>query len=285
MFSYLDAITDLRIAKNGCPLASGDPALNEYIDIVSRNVNRARVRLTIEQRGGHAGSENEPRKFKANFINEPSDVELPPEVSEEFLLAQHSFPVLGPGRNAVPNPHTPKRKAPDTRAPRVGAPSVSKGDLEFSRRRAMSPPASYLIEVTTEQLRPVGLKPARGWPPFSVPSPDRDSAKVNRDPVFNPGNFRDRAADSGWVAGNAMDPLTSALEAARAVVVDPGEFRTLDENAWVLRPLVGRGFQVWGLKNRPAFGRASGARRLGDPSSNGFGFGRHPAGYSDGGIL
>ena len=82
MFSYLNAITDLRIAKNGCPLASGDPAMNEYLDIVSRNVNCARVRLAIGQCCGRAGSENEPRKFKANFINEPSDDELPPVVSE-----------------------------------------------------------------------------------------------------------------------------------------------------------------------------------------------------------
>ena len=52
--------------------------------------------------------------------------------------------------------------------------------------------------------------------------------------------------------GTAMDPITSALKAAGATVVDPGEFRTPDENTRLLRPLVGRGFQVWELLNRLA---------------------------------
>ena len=47
-------------------------------------------------------------------------------------------------------------------------------------------------------------------------------------------------------------PLTSALGAAEAVKVDPGGFRALDGNAHMLRPLAGRGFQVWELKERDA---------------------------------
>ena len=49
-----------------------------------------------------------------------------------------------------------------------------------------------------------------------------------------------------------MDPRTSALKAARATAADSGEFRTLDENARPLRPLVGHGCQVWELPNRSA---------------------------------
>ena len=33
-------------------------------------------------------------------------------------------------------------------------------------------------------------------------------------------------------------------------MVGPGEFRALDENAHMPRPLIGRGFQDWGLKGR-----------------------------------
>ena len=49
-----------------------------------------------------------------------------------------------------------------------------------------------------------------------------------------------------------MDPLTSAPQAAMALEVDPREFRALDENARLLRPLMGRGFQLWKLQERPA---------------------------------
>ena len=49
-----------------------------------------------------------------------------------------------------------------------------------------------------------------------------------------------------------MDPLTSTLTGAKAVPVDPGEFRTLDDGARLAQPPVGRGFQAWELKNRSA---------------------------------
>ena len=49
-----------------------------------------------------------------------------------------------------------------------------------------------------------------------------------------------------------MDPFAASLEAAEAVLVGPGEFRALDENASLLRPLVGRGFQVSGPQGRAA---------------------------------
>ena len=116
----------------------------------------------------------------------------------------------------------------------------------------MSPPASYLITVTTEQLRLAGKEPTRGWPAYSALHPDSKPTEVIHDPVFNRENFWNKAANDGCVAGYAMDRLAAALKAAQAVVVDPGEFRTLDEDARLLRSLVGRGFQVWEPKNRPA---------------------------------
>ena len=60
------------------------------------------------------------------------------------------------------------------------------------------------------------------------------------------------AADYGWVTRAATVPLASALKAAKAAPVDPGEFRTLDENAHLMMPLVGRGFQARELKDRVA---------------------------------
>ena len=49
-----------------------------------------------------------------------------------------------------------------------------------------------------------------------------------------------------------MGPLTTAPMAAQAATVDLGELRTLYETARLLRSRVGRGSQVWGLKNRAA---------------------------------
>ena len=49
-----------------------------------------------------------------------------------------------------------------------------------------------------------------------------------------------------------MGPLAEALKAAQATRVDPGEFRTLDGNASLLRPLFRRDFQVWKPPNRKA---------------------------------
>ena len=116
----------------------------------------------------------------------------------------------------------------------------------------MSPPAAYSITVAAEQLGLTCDEPARGWPSSSVLNPDGAPTEVVRDPVFNPNNFWSVAADFGWVAGAAMDPLTSAPKAAKAVLVDPGEFRALVDGARPVRPLVGRGFQARELKNRPA---------------------------------
>ena len=47
--------------------------------------------------------------------------------------------------------------------------------------------------------------------------------------------------------------LTTTLKAAKAERVGPGGFRSLGENAGILRPLVGRGFQVWELPEGSAW--------------------------------
>ena len=142
---------------------------------MSRNVNRARIRLALGIYRGRMGAEDEPRDPTGNIINEPSDDELPPPASEGSLLPQQPIPVLDPKWNSVQNPSAPKRTAPhssraapDPRAHRVSGSSVSAGDLEFPHRHAMSSPASCLITVTAGRLRSAGMGAARGWPAFSV---------------------------------------------------------------------------------------------------------------------
>ena len=81
---------------------------------------------------------------------------------------------------------------------------------------------------------------------------------------FNAKTLWHLAADFGWVAGATMDPLTPASKAAKAVLLDPGEFRTHGGNARPLRLHVGRGFQAGELKDRVARnGKLRGDRRLG----------------------
>ena len=217
------------------------------------------------------GSGTVPRDPAGNIINDPPADELPPMNPKEILPAQETSPALDPKYNMTPNPNTPKRYAPDfsrvapdPKAPRVGDASVSEGDQEFPNHPAAPPPASYLITVTTERVQLAGREPARGWPSYSALYPDGSPTGAIHDRVFNPKNFRNKAADEGLATGTATDPLTSALKAARATLVDRGEFRTLDVNASLLRPLVGRGFQVWELPNRlAADGNQCRNRRLG----------------------
>ena len=96
LFACRNAISDLRIAKNGWALVSDDPLLKEYFDIVSRNVRRARVRLTLDNYRGQMGSGTAPRDPAGDIINDPSDDGLPPIAPDEISPAQESFPALGP---------------------------------------------------------------------------------------------------------------------------------------------------------------------------------------------
>ena len=117
-----------------------------------------------------------------------------------------------------------------------------------TRRR----PPTYVITVSAEQVYLAGKGPNSCWPAYSVLYPEANPTEVIHDPVFNQKNFRNTDANAGRVNGEAMNPPTSALKAARATLVGPGESRPLGENARLLRPLVGRGFQVRELQSRLA---------------------------------
>ena len=116
--------------------------------------------------------------------------------------------------------------------------SCAKDGFAFAQRYAMSPPASQLIADSREQLKRAGDEPTRGWQTFSAFYPDGHHAEVAHDPVIVSKNFRNVEVDRGWVPNEALDPLTTALQAAQAERVDPGDFRTLGENASLLGPLI-----------------------------------------------
>ena len=76
--------------------------------MVSRNVTRARVRLSSEQSRAHVGADDLPRDSVGNIIAEPSS-DLISQVSEDALPSQTPFPALGPTWNTIGNPTAPKR--------------------------------------------------------------------------------------------------------------------------------------------------------------------------------
>ena len=81
-----------------------------------------------------------------------------------------------------------------------------------------------------------GREPTRCRTAYSVLYPEGNPREVTHDAVFNPKNFRNKNTNEGWIAGSAMDPLAEALKADRVTRVDPGEFRTLGENAFPHSP-------------------------------------------------
>ena len=257
LFSFWNAITALRIQKNGWAMASSDPALEEHFEIASRNVRRARVRSSLEKYRGQIGWDTISRDASRDVFNEPSDDKLPPNVSDDLLLAQDPSPVLDPSWHVSPNPNTPSgRPKPlahsvdsGRKSARIDHASTSKGDQDFATPHAMTNPM-YIIIVSDEQVKLAKREPAKGWSTYSVLYPDEAPTKVILDPVFNPKTFWNENPNEGWIAGSALDPLTEALEVARAKRVDPGEFRTLSEDASLLRLFVGRDFQVWELPAR-----------------------------------
>ena len=130
--------------------------------------------------------------------------------------------------------------------------SYVQGDLDLPNRSTLSPPPSFFITATPGQLKRAGDEPTRGSPAFSALYADGSPAAVTHYPVFVSENFLNLDASYGWVEGGAMDPLTAAIKAAKAVQVDPGESRTRDESANTLRPITGRGFEAWKLRERSA---------------------------------
>ena len=219
----------MRLGTHKWVVASKDPDLKEYSEVVSRNIHRARVRLSSQKPRRRLGPEELPRDAEGNGVPEPSDDHMLLPVSEKMLLTQTPLPVLGPTCSAFRNP-TAKRSDPqsvppaerDPKVSRMEGASCAKGDLAFTQRYAMSPPASQLITVSPVQLKRAGDEPTRGWQTYPALYPDSNPAEVAHDPVCVSKNFRNIGVSHGCEPGDSMGPLNTALEAAKAGRIDPG---------------------------------------------------------------
>ena len=89
----------------------------DLYEVVSRNVNKPRVPLGLEQAGSQEGSGAVIRDAGGNVIAEPSDDEILPTVPNDGLSADASFPALDPTWNQIGNP--PLRNAKRRMRPRV----------------------------------------------------------------------------------------------------------------------------------------------------------------------
>ena len=139
------------------------------------------------------------------------------------------------------------------------------------------------ITVSEELLKRAGDEPTLGRQTYSALYPNGNPAEIAHGPVSVAKNFRNLDVSHGWVLSEAIDPLAAPLEAAKVERVDPGNFRTFDEHAGLLRPPFGRGFQFWRFRKRMATGSAPGAQCVGGVLQTSLRFGRHPFGDSQNG--
>ena len=120
LFACWTTITDLRIEKPEWVFASDDPGLRQYFEIASRNVSRARMRLTLEESRRQTGSDYLPQDERARLsMNHPM---------------ANCFPVLGPTWNASPNPTTPERDPQSPPPPQSRVPKFLKWMVSRMRR-------------------------------------------------------------------------------------------------------------------------------------------------------
>ena len=242
-----------------------------------------------------------PKDTDGSTFTDPSDHELPPNLSGDLLLAQEPSPASDPSRNVSPNPNTPSRRLPPPshsvdpgrQSARVDSTSTSTGDQDFANRYAMTTPA-YIVTVADEQVQLAGREPARGCSAASVLYSEGNPAEVLHGPVFNSNNFWGKNANYGWVAGTAMDPFAERLKASRATRVGPGKFRTQSEDAPPFAHWLGAICRSGNyLAARPAMGRSAiigvwGAIEcccVGSLLPMGFGPGCNPSGHPESRLL
>ena len=75
---------------------------------------------------------------------------------------------------------------------------------------------------------------------------------VARGPIFASKNYRNFGPKHGWVTGAPLAPLRTALTLAGARRVDATEFRSLNGDFELERPLVNRDCTAWELPERKA---------------------------------
>ena len=252
---------DRRIAANQWAMESQNEERKQFFEAVSRNVNGAQVRLGLELARVQVGSEEVIYDQDGDVIAATSDGELIPPLSYGAFLANASFPALDPAASLGGYPNAPKRDArdapseePDSEMPETGeVAEIEMEDLPFTQRHTIGmPEARFVATASQDQLRRAGQGPNRGRPAYAEVFPMGDPALGIGDPISVPGNYLNLYVGHGWVAGNPMEPPAMALAVAGAERVDAGEFRALDANSGLLRPVAGRDFQVWSLPGRKA---------------------------------
>ena len=181
---------------------SEDEARREFFDVASRDVARAQIRLILGKTHDQSSATELPHDHDWGLLTSPSDDEPIPQVSDDALRTQLSFPFLGPAWDLGGTPTTPKRKTiessatqPDTKIQRRVEFASAYEDSLFTRRRAQGIPPSQFSSVTLEQLHRFGQDPTRSCPACSTLYPMSHPTEVAQNPACASKNFRNSYVD------------------------------------------------------------------------------------------
>ena len=92
-------VSGRRIEINQWSMDSPHPECREFYGVVTRNVDRARKHMALEQARLRVGAGVDIRHEKGNIAHDPSDAELVPQVQGENPAAHSLFPTLESRRN------------------------------------------------------------------------------------------------------------------------------------------------------------------------------------------
>ena len=104
------------------------------------------------------------------------------------------------------------------------------------RYTAGPPDARTVVTATQEQLHRAGQGPNSKRPAYELMYLMGDPKNGARGPKFVSKNYRNLDGKHGWVTGNRIEPLTTALPLAGAARVDEAASRPLDTNLGLIRP-------------------------------------------------
>ena len=110
------------------------------------------------------------------------------------------------------------------------------------RHAAGLPDAAVAVTVTWDQLKRASDEPNCGQPAYEITYPMGNPEDVVRGTIFVTKNYQNLLPMHGWVAGDAAEPLTTALNLAGAERVDAQDSRALGGNFELERSLINRDF-------------------------------------------
>ena len=154
---------------------------------------------------------------------------------------------MGNAESIFPNPISLKRDGepldgPDPQRVKTGeATDGAMEDQAFSAQHTIGlQGAELVVTVAGVHRRRAGQEPNRGWPAYEITFLMGNPTDVIREPVLVSKNYRRIGPKHGRATGAPLEPLATALNLAGAHRVDATEFRTLDGNFALGRPLVNR---------------------------------------------